>query len=81
MDPQAWEDFNKDRARTMAQERADAEHFRGTRSPVGRRHRRRIRSTESDSDWLILSVMGKLPGTARHRKSLVNHELQLEMKD
>jgi len=31
--------------------------------------------------WLILTLTGKLPGTGRHRRSLVNYELQLEMRD
>ena len=31
--------------------------------------------------WLILSLTGKLPGTARHRKSFVNYGLQLETRD
>ena len=31
--------------------------------------------------WLILSLVGKLPGTGKHRRNFVNYELQMEMKD
>ena len=29
----------------------------------------------------LLSLTGKFPGTGKHRGSLVNYELQLEMRD
>jgi hypothetical protein len=31
--------------------------------------------------WVILSLTGKLPGTGKHRASLVDYELQLETRD
>jgi hypothetical protein len=31
--------------------------------------------------WLVLSLTGKLPGTARHRKSFVDHAVLLERRE